>query len=494
MLLAVVLTAQLMVVLDATIVNVALPHIQEGLGFSGGQLSWVLNAYILTFGGFLLLGARAGDLLGRRTTFLAGIAVFTLSSLWGGLAVTGWMLLAARAVQGLGAAFAAPSALALLTAAFPEGQPRTRAIALYTTMSAVGGATGLVVGGLLTEFASWRWVMFVNVPIGVAVLCLGLLALPQTSRRHGRFDVGGAVTSTLGMAGVVLGLVNGGSAGWAAPSTYVPILVGAALLAVFVGLEQRAEEPILPLGLVRNRVRSSANATRGLLYAAMFGTFFFLGQFLQDVQGYSPVQAGVAFLPLPLSVFLSSQLTSRVLLRRWPQRTVMLAGVVVVTLGVALLTTLGAETGYAELLVSLVLLGAGMGVAFVTLTTASLHEVRPEESGAAAGLINVSQQLGGALGLAVLVNVFQNSAPAAGLASAAGAGASTRMVGGLVSSLDAVFLAAFTFAVAALGLVAFAMRSRPVPAAEPQPARAEERPLPGRRSADGFEPATREAA
>src|ERR1700733_12889217 len=210
--LAVILTAQLMVVLDATIVNVALPHIQRSLGFSSSSLSWVLNAYVLTFGGLLLLGARAGDLLGKRRTFLAGIALFSLSSLLGGFATSGAMLLAARAMQGVGGALAAPAALALLTTIFPEGAPRVRAIGLFTTVSAAGGATGLVAGGVLTEWASWRWVMFVNVPIGVAVLVVGGAVLTETERRHGQFDLAGAVTSTAGMTGVVLGLVEAGSA------------------------------------------------------------------------------------------------------------------------------------------------------------------------------------------------------------------------------------------------------------------------------------------
>src|ERR1700733_3531141 len=215
----VILTAQLMVVLDTTIVNVALPHIQEGLGLSGGELSWVINAYLLTFGGLLLLGARSGDLLGRRRTFLAGIAIFTVSSLFGGLAVSGWMLLSARALQGVGAALAAPSSLALLTTIFSEGPQRVRAIGLFTTVSAAGGAIGLLAGGLLTQWLSWRWVMFVNVPIGLAVWSLGRVVLIETERRHGRFDIAGAVTSTAGMTGIVLGLVEAGSGGWTDPVT-----------------------------------------------------------------------------------------------------------------------------------------------------------------------------------------------------------------------------------------------------------------------------------
>src|SRR5271154_2982708 len=288
-LLFVILTAQLMVVLDATIVNVALPHIQRGLGFSSTSLSWVLNGYILTFGGLLLLGARAGDLLGRRRTFLLGIAIFSLSSLVGGFAADSWMLLASRAMQGVGAALAAPSSLALLTSVFPGGQQRVRAIGLFTTVSAAGGATGLVAGGFLTEFLSWRWVMFVNVPIGLAVWAIGRIVLVETNRRHGRFDIAGAITSTTGMTGVVLGLVEAGSSGWGDPLTFCSLIAGVLLLTAFVRIEARAEEPILPLRLLSNSTRNTANVARGLVYAGMYGMFFFLSQFLQDVEGYSPL-------------------------------------------------------------------------------------------------------------------------------------------------------------------------------------------------------------
>src|SRR6202789_2351209 len=224
--LAVILTAQMMVVLDATIVNVALPHIQRSLSFSSSSLSWVLNAYVLTFGGLLLLGARAGDLLGRRRTFITGVALFSLSSLAGGFATSATMLLAARALQGVCGALAAPAALALLTTFFPEGAARVKAIGLFTTVSAAGGALGLVAGGLLTEWASWRWVMFVNVPIGLIVLFIGRSVLVETARRHGRFDVAGAITSTAGMTAVVFGLVEAGSKGWAAPITFGSLRAG----------------------------------------------------------------------------------------------------------------------------------------------------------------------------------------------------------------------------------------------------------------------------
>jgi EmrB/QacA subfamily drug resistance transporter len=463
----VILTAQLMVVLDGTIVNVALPHIQRGLSFSGSGLSWVLNAYILTFGGLLLLGARAGDLLGRRRTFLFGIALFSLGSLAGGLATAGWMLLAARALQGVGAAFAAPSSLALLTTLFSEGAQRVRAIGLFTTVSAAGGAIGLVAGGLLTEWASWRWVMFVNVPIGVAVWLVGRFVLAETERRHGRFDIGGAVTSTAGMTAIVFGLVEAGSSGWGDPVTVVSFVIGAALLVAFVWDERRAEEPILPLRLLVNPTRSGANLARGLVYAGMYGTFFFLSQFLQEVQGHSPLIVGIGFLPIPASVFLGSQLTSKVLVRRARPRVIMMSGVGLAVLGLLLSTQLHAGSSYLQVVVNLVLLGAGAGIALVSLTSASLAGVAPEDAGAASGLINVVQQLGAALGLAVLVTLFGVLTQHAQFATAVGSVARSSADVVLVHGLDIVFAVGAGFAFLAMAIVALLVKPTSHPAAAP---------------------------
>jgi EmrB/QacA subfamily drug resistance transporter len=458
-LLFVILTAQLMVVLDTTIVNVALPHIQRGLGFSATGLSWVLNAYILTFGGLLLLGARAGDLLGRRRVFLAGIALFTLSSLVGGLAATGWMLLGARAVQGIGAALAAPTALSLLTANFAEGPARIRAIGLYTTVSAAGGAIGLVAGGLLTDLVSWRWVMFVNVPIGVMVWVLGRVVIAESETQHGRFDLTGAVASTLGMTGIVFGLVEAGIRGWGSPVTIASLVAGVALLGIFVHHESRVDEPILPLRLLTHATRSAANVARGLLYAGMYGMFFFLSQFFQDIQRFSPLVAGATFLPMPTSVFLASRLTGRVLLRRFPQKSVMMMGASIVTVGLLLATRIQPSTSYAQIVVSMVLTGAGMGISFVSLTSASLADVAPHDAGAASGLVNVSQQLGGALGLAILVTAFDAVTSHAQLGIrhfAAGSVAQANAI--LVHGLDDVFWLGALFSLSALAMVAFGVR------------------------------------
>jgi EmrB/QacA subfamily drug resistance transporter len=479
--LGVILTAQLMVVLDATIVNVALPHIQHSLGFSNSSLSWVLNAYVLTFGGLLLLGARTGDLLGRRRTFLAGIALFSVSSLAGGLATASWMLLAARALQGVGAAFAAPAALALLTTLFSEGAARVRAIGLFTTVSAAGGAIGLVAGGLLTEWASWRWVMFVNVPIGLGVLLVGRSVLVETERRHGRFDLAGALTSTAGMTAVVLGLVEAGTAGWSAPVTLGPLVGGLALLGLFFRIEAAATEPILPLRVIADRTRASANVARGFGYAGMYGIVFFLSQFLQDIQGHSAVITGVGFLPTPISIFLSSQLTSRVLVNRLPAKALMLIGTSLSASGLILATQLHTDASYAQVLASLVVIGSGMGISFVSLTTAGLAGVAPADAGAASGLINVMQQLGAALGLAVLVTVFESvtsRAHSVGLSQVASlrgsAAAAARAA--LVHGLDVTFAAGAGFAVAAVAIVGILVRSPERAAVEqlmPEPLEAE---------------------
>lgn len=449
--LAVILTAQMMVVLDATIVNVALPHIQRSLGFSSSSLSWVLNAYVLTFGGLLLLGARSGDLLGRRRTFLAGVALFALSSFAGGFATDSWMLLVARAAQGVGGAMAAPAALALLTTVFPEGPERVRAIGLYTTVSAAGGATGLVAGGLLTEWASWRWVMFVNVPIGLAVVLLGRSVLDETEKRYGRFDLAGALTSTVGVTAIVFGLVEAGSSGWSSPLTVVSLVAGVVLLTAFVRIESVASEPVLPLRILASPVRSGANLARGLGYAGMYGMVFFLTQFLQDIQHRSSLVTGIEFLPTPVTVFLSSQLTSRVLVRRLSIRSIMILGSVSSAAGLALFTQLGARTPYVGILAGLILIGAGLGTSFVSLTTAALHEVEPSDAGAASGLINVVQQLGAALGLAVLVTIFES---VAGAHRAAGA-----LTSSVVHGIDVTFAAGVVFALAALAIVVFVVRT-----------------------------------
>ncbi len=370
--LGLVLTAQLMVVLDATIVNIALPDISTALDFTPTGLSWVINAYTLVFGGLLLLGARAGDILGRRRVFLAGIAVFSVASLLGGFAATSGLLLAARALQGVGAAMAAPSALALLMTMFPDAKERVRAIGYYTAVSIGGSAVGLIAGGILTEWASWRWVLFVNVPIGIAVIAVALRVLPETARNKGHFDLGGAITSTLGMTGLVYGFVRAASTSWTDPVTVAAFTVGVVLLTSFVLIEKRAKMPIVPLRLFASRDRVTSYVARLLLVAGMMGMFFFLTQFLQDVLHYSAIVTGLAFLPLTIVLFGASQFSARVLTNRVSAKIVMAVGLSFSTVGLLWMTQLNASSDYFDLLGPLVLFGLGNGLAFVPLTTTAL--------------------------------------------------------------------------------------------------------------------------
>jgi EmrB/QacA subfamily drug resistance transporter len=459
--LAVILICQLMVILDATIVNIALPDIQTGLGFNRTDLSWVLNAYALTFGGLLLLGARAGDLFGRRRVFLAGVGLFALGSLAGGLTSSADVLLAARAVQGIGAAMASPSALALLMISFREGAERARAIALYSAVSVGGGAIGLIAGGVLVEWMSWRWVFFVNVPIAAVLFVLARGALPETPTQIGRIDVPGALTSTLGVAALVYGFVRAASNGWGSALADAAFLAGAVLLGAFVVIETAARTPITPLRLFADRDRSLSYGARLLLMGGMFGVFFFLTQFLQDVLGYSPLLTGLAFLPLTAGLFLASQLSARVLLPLVGPRLLMVGGLGLSTVGVGLLSQLSQHSGYPLILTGLLLFGFGNGFAFVPLTTVALAGVEAADAGAASGLVNVMQQIGGSLGLAVLVTVFGTAARSAG----AGNGAHTFVVGAdQAFVIAAVMLAA---AVAITGLVRGG-RGTATPPAQPQ--------------------------
>ena len=404
------LVSQLMVVLDASIVNIALPDIGADLGLSPTGLSWVINAYTLTFGGLLLLGARAGDILGRRRVFAAGIALFSIASLAGGFATTSAELLLARAVQGVGAAIAAPSSLAILMTLFPRTRERTRALGWFAAVSVGGAAIGLIAGGMLTQWASWRWVMFVNVPIGIALLVAIVLALPETTRNPGHVDMAGALTSTLGVGAVVYGLVRAASTSWTDVQTVVSLVAGVLLLVAFVLIEARAASPITPLRLFANRNRSASHLVRLLMVAGMFGMFFFLTQFVQEIFGFSPLKTGMAFLPLPITLFITSQVTARILAQRFSGRSLMLVGLVIATLGLHQASLLEADSSYLALAIPLVLFGLGAGLTFVPLTAMSLDGVRPADAGAASGLVNVSQQVGGAIGLAVLVTVFGHAA------------------------------------------------------------------------------------
>lgn len=405
--LAVILTVQLMLVLDGTIVNIALPGIRDGLGFSTAGLSWVINAYALSFGGLLLLGARAGDLVGRRRVFTTGVAVFTVASLIAGLAPSGELLLVARAAQGIGAALASPTALALLSTTIPAGPARNHAFALYGAVSGGGSALGLLLGGMLTSWLSWRWIFFVNVPIGLALCLAAPVVLQETDRRPGRFDLAGAITSTAAMTSLVYGFIHASTAGWGADLTVGAFVLAGLLLAAFVVLERRVGQPLTPLHLFADRNRASVYLIRLPLIASMFGMFFYLSQFEQGVLGFSALQAGLSYLPMTAALVVSSRLGAR-LLPRWGAKTLSATGIAITIAGMVWLRSLSATTGYAGgLLGPMLLVGFGMGLPFIALTVVAMSEVDPADAGAGSGLINVTQQVGGALGLSILVTVFQ---------------------------------------------------------------------------------------
>jgi EmrB/QacA subfamily drug resistance transporter len=406
MVLGIILACYLMIIVDISVVITALPDIHRALDFSSTGLSWVQNAYALTFGGLLLLGARAGDILGRRRVFIAGIALFTVSSLVAGLAQSPAWLLAARAVQGIGAAIAAPSTLALLTITFREGIERTRAVAWYSAVAGGGASLGLVLGGVLTQWVSWRSGLFINVPIGIALIWLAPRYLPETEREPGRFDVAGAASSTLGMSAVVYGFVRAASEGWDDRLTIASFATGVALLAAFVMTEMRAEQPITPLRLFASRERSGAYAARILVVSGMYAMFFFLTQYFQGVSGFGPLEAGAAFLPMTLLVFTMVQVLPRIAPRVGNTR-LLIGGLVIALVGMSWLTQIGDHTPYfPEIALPLLLLGLGMGTALTPLTSAGIAGVAPEDAGAASGVVNTAHQVGGALGISVLVTVF----------------------------------------------------------------------------------------
>ena len=404
--LGIILATYLMIVLDATVVITALPNIHEGLHFSSAELSWVQSAYALTFGGLLLLGARAGDIIGRRTVFILGIGIFTFASFLGGLAQSPTELLVARAVQGAGGAIAAPSTLALLTTNFREGDERNRALAAYSAVAGGGGSVGLVLGGLLTSLISWRAGLFINVPVGVALMFLAPRYLEETEPQPGRFDAAGAVTSTVGMTAVVYGFVRAASNGWGDPITVASFAAGLVLLAVFIANERRAAQPITPLRLFASRERAGAYAARMLAVGGMFSMFFFMSQYLQGVRGYTPFETGLAFLPMTLVMFAMVRTVPR-LAARYGNTALLTAGLSLAALGMTWLSRIGFDTPFfPAIALPLVMLGLGMGGALAPLTAAGIAGVEARDAGAASGVVNASQQLGSSLGLSILVTVF----------------------------------------------------------------------------------------
>jgi len=493
----VIATAQLMVVLNSAIVNVALPHIQRALGFSGNGLEWVVTAYAVTFGGLLLLGGRSGDLLGRRRIFIAGLLLFSLASLFGGFATSEAWLLIARAAQGVGGAMIAPTALALITTTFPEGPERNRAMGVYAAMSGGGAAVGLIAGGLLTTYLSWRWVMFVNVPIGIVTAILAGYVLSESTRRRGRFDLPGAITSTAGVALLVYGLSNAstdqaGVSHWTDGKVIASLAAAVVLLVTFALIESRSRHALMPLRILENRSRTGAYVVMLCLATAMFGIFFFLTIFVQEVLGYSALRSGVAFLPFAGTVVLMSGVVSQ-LISRVGARPFMVAGASITAVGMYWFSHLTVHSQYVSgLLGPMLVTSAGLGMLFVPLSLVALNKVRGEDSGVASSLLNTGQQVGGAIGLAALGTVtwtvVSNSVKhqVAQAAAAAGGRAGLHLPAGkaggtvpapilhqaLAVGISRGFLVAAGIAVLALIVVLFTIRIRreDLAGASPMPA------------------------
>ena len=399
--------AQFMVILDATIVNVALPSIQRSLHFSESGLQWIVNAYAITFGGFLLLGGRAGDLLGRRRIFLIGITLFSAASLMNGFAGSSGILIAGRGLQGLGGALIAPAALSVLTTTFAEGRERTLALGVWSAIAVGGGAIGLLLGGVLTSWLSWQWIFFVNVPVGLAAIALAIRFVPESrvENASGGIDVTGAVTVTAGLMVLVYALVNAQSAGWLSLQTLGLTAISVALLATFVVLQRRLRHPLIRLGIFRMRSLTGSNLAMLLVAAGMFAMFFFATIYVQEVLGYSALSAGLAFLPVTAGIIVGAGLSQQ-LIRRVGVRAVGLSGMTIAAVGLIVLSRIPvAGTYLGDLLPGLMTMSLGMGLTFVPITLIATTNVHSEDAGLASGLLNTSQQLGGALGLAVLSTI-----------------------------------------------------------------------------------------
>ena len=398
--------AQFMVVLDATIVNVALPSIQRGLHFSTANLQWVVNAYTLAFGGFLLLGGRAADLFGRKRLFLIGITLFSAASLLNGLATSAWMLVLGRALQGLGGALVSPAALAIITTSFAEGRERTRALGVWSAVAVGGGAVGLLLGGILTDLVSWQWVFFVNVPVGIAAFLASSRYIPESRGAEAgsarRIDAWGAVSVTAALLVAVYAIVNAQSAGWVSAQTLGLGAVAVALLVSFVVTEMRHPHPLIRLGILNTRSLAGADSAMLLVASGMFGMFFFASLYVQNVLGYSPLRAGLAFLPVTAGIVTGAGL-SQLFIRRFGVRAVAITGMSLAATGLLVLSRIPVDGTYlGSLLPGLMLMSLGMGLTFVPITLIATTNVAEADAGLASGLINTAQQVGGALGLAIL--------------------------------------------------------------------------------------------
>jgi EmrB/QacA subfamily drug resistance transporter len=444
----------LMIVLDVTIVNVALPSIREDLGFSATSLAWVVNAYLLTYGGFLLLGGRLGDLFGHRRLFLSGITLFTLASLVCGLSTTQGVLVAARAVQGLGGAVASAVALSLMMTLFTEPADRAKAMGVFGFVASGGGSIGVLLGGILTDSLDWHWIFLVNLPIGALVVVLSLKLLPaaRTQAATGRLDIAGAVTVTASLMLAVYAIVNGNQEGWASAQTLGLLAAAAALFAVFLTIEGRVRSPLMPLRIFRLRNVAGANVVGILWAAAMFAWFFLSALYLQLVLGYSPLQVGLSFLPANLIMGVFSISLSAKLVMRFGIRLPLATGLLIAATGLALFVRAPVDGNFVvDVLPSMILLGIGAGMAFNPVLLAAMSDVAPEESGLASGVVNTAFMMGGALGLAVLASIAasRNDSLLAG-----GEGRLAALTGGY----HLAFLVGALFAVAAATVGAVLLR------------------------------------
>ena len=446
--------AQFMVILDATIVNVALPSIQKDLHLSEGSLQWLVNAYTLVFGGFLLLGGRLGDLLGRKRVFLVGLVIFTGASLLDGLASSESMLVASRALQGLGAALISPAALSIISTTFAEGAERAKALAVWAAIAIGGSAVGLILGGVLTQYFSWPWIFFVNVPVGIAAFLLSLRLVPESRDvlEHRSYDLAGAATVTGGLMALVYAIVDAQSAGWTSAKTLGFFALAVVLLAGFVAVELRTTAPLVRLSIFRIRSLLTANITMFLAMSGMFAMFFFNTLYIQEVLGYGPLKAGLAFLPFTAGVMISAGLASQFAPRLGVRR-VAATGMLLAATGLALLTQLPMHGSYAtNVLPSLLISSLGIGAVFMPLTLMATTGLDDDDQGLASGLFNTSQQIGGALGLAVLSTLAASKTSSAG-------GSPTHA---LVVGFHWAFAAAAVVMIAALAVMVALLRSRDV--------------------------------
>ena len=406
----VIAAAQLMVVLDGTIVNIALPSIQRDFTIASSALTWVITAYALAFGGLLLLGGRAGDIFGRRRMFRVGLVVFTIASLLGGLAPNVELLIAARVLQGVGGAIIAPTALSLIATTFAEGPARSRALGVYAAMAGIGSTVGLLLGGLLTDALNWRWVMFINIPIGIGVL-LGTRILAEGTGGRGRLDVPGALTGTAGLVSLVYAITRGGEAGFGDRITLGCFAAAAVLLALFLVIQARSTHPMLPLKLLRDRNRAATYTTILFVGSAMFASFYFLTLYMQQVLDFGPMRAGLAYLPYSAGMMVSAGLLGPRLVARFPSRVIVAGAMLLGTIGMFWFSRLTPDSSYTlHLMPAMFLTALGLGGAFLPLTLSAVAGVAREDSGIASAILNTAQQIGGALGLSVLATLSTTAA------------------------------------------------------------------------------------